>query len=316
MSSPVSWTAERMVPPRDSRPWRSAPQLAQGHVGHVQVERGPRRAPRQDGDQRAGQGRPASSQGTGSSPHRIDTARHRRPKWAAGEGGAHRARVHGRAPDVDPVVDARQHEVGAGAEAAHAGEDDGQGRRPVDAVGGDARPGPRSRRSRSRPRRGSGRARRRRPLRCSRPWGPPRRPRGRWRRPPGQGGDARGAHAVVVGDQDAQTRPSEPGAACDSGTTIPVPVPTRHPSPRCRRDTPAPSTARGPFACHRPDGRPPRVSSTTSGTDGTRSSSPRWAPPSAPTPWTASPVIDGFGVDRHVRLGPGPGPGPVAQPTR
>ena len=53
------------------------------------------------------------------------------------EGGPHRARVQRRAPDVHAVVDARQHEVGPGAETAHAGEDDGQGRRPVDAVGGD-----------------------------------------------------------------------------------------------------------------------------------------------------------------------------------
>jgi hypothetical protein len=53
-----------------------------------------------------------------------------------GEGRPHRARVQGRATHVDAVVDPRQDDVGAGAEAAHAGEDHGQGRGSVDAVGG------------------------------------------------------------------------------------------------------------------------------------------------------------------------------------
>ena len=66
--------------------------------------------------------------GDGQAPH---------AELGAGQRGADGARVEGRPAGVDPVVDARDDHVGPGPEPLDAGQDHRQGRRAVDAVGGD-----------------------------------------------------------------------------------------------------------------------------------------------------------------------------------
>ena len=116
--------------------------------------------------------------------------------------------MEGRAPCIDPVVDARDHHVGSRAEALDAGQDDGERRWALDAEGGNVgQAGDLDRLEGDRL-----------PL-VDRPHGGP----GpavvgqrsdheqlvvaaeAGRQTTGQGGDARREDAVVVGDEDAHT---------------------------------------------------------------------------------------------------------------
>ena len=175
----VDGGADGAAPPQ--APVAQAPQVAQGDIGHVQVEGRPRRRLLEDRHQR-GRHRRGGLPRNGVVAPADGHGQAAQPEMRAGERRSHRARVHGGAAHVDAVVDPRQHDVGPGPEPAHAGEDHGQGREARRCRRWACRRGPRWRGPRSRRRRGSARARRRLRTRCSRSWGRRPRRRGPWRR--------------------------------------------------------------------------------------------------------------------------------------
>ena len=184
----------------------------------------------------------ADSQGSGPSPTRSETASALMPSWLAVERGTDRAGVEHGAAHVDAVVDARHHEVGLGPDGPEGTGDDRQGGGGIEAIGLHVRrpldEGPLVADGRVigyRTHGGTGAAEV--GARChhddlvrriaARPVGP-----GCER--PGQGGQAGGGHAVVVGDQDPHGEVTLPPAvpwarAGPSPVRVPVTSASRAP---------------------------------------------------------------------------------------